>query len=362
MARRNFAAASLEVTLLQRGAAFRDVERRALIAIVCRDEIAPFLEFGRGLVLPPRPREGQPELIPGFAALRLEPRGFLEGRNRVGHLAVPKERLAERQVSPGERGRELDDLAQLLDLLRVSGRPAGAIRDRQVELRARGCRRQRDGFLELPDRRFGVGGGQGGAKIGTRLRVVGADAHGLAKRRDPRLVFSGLNQHQAEMVVGFGEIRPETNGVRGIQQPRRGSERRCGRAGGRECCVLPRGVRRRRSSRHVRRPAIAESQSGAGTDGVGTFSPASNCPSALSGFPARRYVMPRSTKTAAVGGSSAIARCRLARAPARSPFSRRAVPRNAWLAPAAGSSVTLCRSSDKALSLEPPYHSATPRL
>ncbi len=47
--------------------------------------------------------------------------------------------------------------------------------------------------------------------------------------------------------------------------------------------------------------------------------------------------MPRSTKTAAVGGRSAIARCRLARAPARSPFSRRAVPRNAWLAPAAGS-------------------------
>ena len=93
----------LEVTLLQRGAAFRDVERRALIAIVCRDEIAPFLEFGCGLVLPPRPRESQPELIPGFAALRLEPRGFLEGRNRVGHLAVPKERLAERQVSPGER-------------------------------------------------------------------------------------------------------------------------------------------------------------------------------------------------------------------------------------------------------------------
>ena len=53
--------------------------------------------------LRPARDERQPELIVGFAALRLEPRGFLERRDRVGHLAVPKERLAERQVSPRER-------------------------------------------------------------------------------------------------------------------------------------------------------------------------------------------------------------------------------------------------------------------
>ena len=41
-----------------------------------------------------------------------------------------------------------------------------------------------------------------------------------------------------------------------------------------------------------------------------------------------------------------MARCRLTRAGASSPLSRRAVPRNAWLAPAAGSSRTLSRSSD----------------
>ena len=43
-------------------------------------------------------------------------------------------------------------------------------------------------------------------------------------------------------------------------------------------------------------------------------------------------------------------------------FSRKAVPRKASLAPAAGSSRTLSCSSATALSFAPLYHSATPRL
>ena len=48
---------------------------------------------------------------------------------------------------------------------------------------------------------------------------------------------------------------------------------------------------------------------------------------------------------AASGGSNAIARCRLNRASCKLPISRKAVPRKAWLAPAAGSSRTLSRNS-----------------
>ena len=71
---------------------------------------------------------------------------------------------------------------------------------------------------------------------------------------------------------------------------------------------------------------------------------------------------PRSTYAAAIAGDSAIARCRLARAPGRSPVSSSAMPRNACPPADPGSSRTLSRSSAIAFSLAPLYQRAAPRL
>jgi hypothetical protein len=147
-----------------------------------------------------------------LAAVWLQLRSLLECRNRVGCPVFAKQRLAKGQVSACERRGELDDLAQLLDLSRRSGLRAGAIRDREVELRVHRRGRQRHGLLQLADGRFSVGGSQGSAEVGASLRVVGADAHRLTKRSDSGFVLASLNQDQTEMVVGFSEIRPHSNG------------------------------------------------------------------------------------------------------------------------------------------------------
>ena len=72
---------------------------------------------------------------------------------------------------------------------------------------------QRDGFLELFDGFCGVGRRQSRAEIGVRLRVVGTDSHSLTQRRNALVVFSGLDQHEAKMIVSFGEIRLQVNGL-----------------------------------------------------------------------------------------------------------------------------------------------------
>ena len=68
--------------------------------------------------LRPRACEREAELIVGLAARRLQPCGLLQCRDRVRHFAILKQRLAEREVRPGKRGREVDHLSQLFDLLR----------------------------------------------------------------------------------------------------------------------------------------------------------------------------------------------------------------------------------------------------
>ena len=105
------------------------------------------------------------------------------------------------------------------------------------------------------------------------------------KRRDPRLVFACLNQHEAEMVVGLGEIRPQTNGLAEL-----GSHVACCRRRlrpSRRPSMLCASARRFGAGGLQRLPK-------AGNGGVPVrrghgrrrdrFSPASNCPSALSSF------------------------------------------------------------------------------
>ena len=46
-----------------------------------------------------------------------------------------------------------------------------------------------------------------------RLGVVGTDSHSLTQRRNALVVFSGLDQHEAKMIVGFREIRLQPHGL-----------------------------------------------------------------------------------------------------------------------------------------------------
>ena len=109
-----------------------------------------------------------------------------------------------------ERRRELDHLAQLLDLLRRPVRRAGAVGHRQVELRLDRARRQGDGLLQLADR-------------GRRRRSASAPRRGsCAHRRSPGASRTAsrsaampaasspdLDQHQPEIVVRLGEVRAQ---------------------------------------------------------------------------------------------------------------------------------------------------------
>ena len=114
-------------------------------------------------------------------------------------------------MSSRERGIERDDLAELLDLLRRSDSRTGAVRHREIELGLDGLRRQRHGLLELANRRRRIGRRQCGAEIRARVRVVGRDPHGLAERGNAAGIVARLNQHEAEIVVGFGVFRAKAD-------------------------------------------------------------------------------------------------------------------------------------------------------
>ena len=54
-----------------------------------------------------------------------------------------------------------------------------------------------------------------------RVGVVGRDAHGLAERGNARGIVAGLNQHEAEIVVGLGVFGPQADGFAKFRGDRR---------------------------------------------------------------------------------------------------------------------------------------------
>ena len=192
-----------------------------------------------------------------LAAGRIEPDGFLQLGDRVGHGPDLEERLAEREVGPGERRRQVDHLPQLLDLFRRSARRAGTVGRREIELCCDGARRERHGFFELANRGLGIGWRQRRSEIGARLRVVWIETHGLAQRRDARLIVTRLNENEAEIVGRLGVVRTEAKrfAERGAdvvaarasaaEQPAEQIVRLRSLAIRRAVCLLRRGARRR---------------------------------------------------------------------------------------------------------------------
>ena len=108
----------IQIALVERGAPFGDVQVDILVAIVSGGKFTTLLEFLRALVLASRTRQGQPQLVVGFAALRIESRGFLQFLNRFRHFSVLQERLAQGQVGAGEGWGDADHLSQQFDLFR----------------------------------------------------------------------------------------------------------------------------------------------------------------------------------------------------------------------------------------------------
>ena len=137
----------------------------------------------------------------------------------------------------------------------------------------------------------------------------------------PALVFACLHQHETEIVVRFRIVGPQTNGFAELagdaaaRRPLRPSIRPS---------TLCASARSGRAGERLAEAGDGVAQSGSGARATGDSGRLRIVPR-VSILSARRKVMPRSTKTAALVGKSAIARCRLARAPARSPCSRSAV-------------------------------------
>ena len=84
-----------------------------------------------------------------------------------------------------------------------------AVGDTKIEVRFDRCGRQANRLLELADSFLGVGRRQRGAEVRARIGVIRADANGLAQRGNTSLIVTGLDQDEAQIVVGLGEIGME---------------------------------------------------------------------------------------------------------------------------------------------------------
>src|SRR6267378_3080028 len=104
----------IQFAIGERGPAFGDVQAGILVAVVAGRKFAALLHFGCPLVLVAGPRQSQPELIVGFAALWVEPRRFLQFYDCLSQISILQNCLAERQVGPREARGESDYLSQLL--------------------------------------------------------------------------------------------------------------------------------------------------------------------------------------------------------------------------------------------------------
>ena len=74
---------------------------------------AGLLNFLTAFHLLTRARQGQPQLVPGRAEIRVELQGFLKVRDRVRDLIFSKQQFAELKVRGGKSGLQLDDLSKL---------------------------------------------------------------------------------------------------------------------------------------------------------------------------------------------------------------------------------------------------------
>ena len=202
----------VEILAFERGSPVRDVEQRVLGAIVGGDEVTPLLQLRRGFLLAARPHERQPQLVVRLAAFRRELHGVLQRRDRVGRLALLQQRLAERQVGTREVGRQLDHLFEVLDLLLRPVSRTGAVGHRQVEQRLHRSGRQPERLLQLLDARLGIGRRQRRAEVRAGFRVRRREANRFTKRRNAFLVLARLNEHQSQVVVGFGVVRANADG------------------------------------------------------------------------------------------------------------------------------------------------------
>ena len=108
----------------------------------------------------------------------------------------------------------------------------------------------------------------------------------------PPGVIAGLYEHEAEVVVGFCEPGLEADRFTELGGHRAAVGARAAEQAAKDVMgVGSAGVRGER----LAEGSDGRSQSGAGSQGPGRFSPVSSCPIALSRSAARRYVIPRST-------------------------------------------------------------------
>ena len=106
-----------QIAFLHGGPGVSDVQRRILVAIVSRNELATLPEFCCRFFRASGASQRQAKLIMSLPARGLQSRCLLELCDCFSNLAVLEKCFTESEVGTGERRRQPDDLAQLLDLL-----------------------------------------------------------------------------------------------------------------------------------------------------------------------------------------------------------------------------------------------------
>ena len=104
-----------------------------------------------------------------------------------------------------------------------------------------------------------------------RVRVVRLEAHRLAERGDAPVVVAGLDEHETEVVVGFGEVGPEPDGFAELGRHLAAVGALAAEQEAEHVAAPRRGPGSRRAPCGGRRSRT--SQSGAGTPGRGEVQP-----------------------------------------------------------------------------------------
>ena len=310
-----------QITVLERGASFGDIEVRVLALVVRGDQLAALPERGGGFFLAFRARAA-----PGRA-------GSARRRSSARAAPLPAARRWRRASCPSrssalpiarcaarERRRERDHLAQMFDFLcRAASVRAGAVGDARLN----------SAFTEpgasataCSSSRMAASASVGVSAAPRLVRAsayVGPEPHRLAQCRDPRLVADRPGSAPARGDCGLPRNRAAAESPRGSRPPRPSSPRRSrpSRRPSTLCASARSGVvtQRLASGQRWRRASPVSAATG-----NGTFKPGFELPERLVQLRRPQVCDPEIDETRRrVGGIRAIARCRLARAPARSP-------------------------------------------
>ena len=110
-----FGGGLIQITLVERHAAFDDIQISVLPPVVGGSQFAALLQLSSGLILLSCPRQSQPELVMSLGILWLKPRRFPKLSDGFLHFPVAEKCLTQSEARTRKVWFGRDYLTQLFD-------------------------------------------------------------------------------------------------------------------------------------------------------------------------------------------------------------------------------------------------------